>query len=65
LDARARAERAAAWIDREAALSHLLARHDALYHAALRGAAPSTAQATAERVDADALTTRTPRGRAA
>ena len=42
LEARARADRAAAWIDAEAALSHLLALHDRLYDAALRGIAPSS-----------------------
>ena len=64
-DARARAVRAAAWIDRDAELSHLLARHDALYDAALRGAAPSTDRASIERVDADAHANRNPRGQAA
>lgn len=36
-EARQRAERAADWIEREAALPHLLAQHDVLYDAALRG----------------------------
>jgi len=62
-DARVRAGRAADWIDREAALSHLLARHDALYDAALRGTAPLTDRAGAERVGTDA--NRNPRGQAA
>jgi glycosyltransferase involved in cell wall biosynthesis len=64
-DARVRAGRAADWIDREAALPHLLARHDALYDAALHGAAPSTDRAGVERVGADTHTTRNPRGQAA
>ena len=64
-DARARAERAAAWIERDAELSHLLARHDVLYDAALRGAAPSTDRASVECVDADAHANRNPRGQAA
>ncbi|QJR34120.1 glycosyltransferase [Gemmatimonas groenlandica] len=38
-DARARADRAAEWIEREAALTHVLTLHDQLYEAALRGIA--------------------------
>lgn len=41
-EARARADRAAAWVEQEAALTHVLTLHDALYDAALRGSVPAT-----------------------
>lgn len=65
LEARARADRAAAWIDAEAALSHLLALHDRLYDAALRGIAPSSDRPGATPATSAPASAGHPRGRAA
>ncbi|WP_411280389.1 glycosyltransferase [Gemmatimonas sp.] len=63
--ARARAERAAEWIDAEAAQFHLLARHDRLYDAALRGIAPAGDQPRASARVAHVAGAGKHRGRAA
>ncbi len=64
-DARARAERAAAWIEEHAALAHLLARHDRLYDAALRGVGLSHDGSDAPDGTTDVGRDGTPRGQAA
>ena len=64
-EARTRAERASEWIDAEAALSHLLALHDHLYDAALRGIAPTVDRPRAEFAASDVASSGNQRGRAA
>ena len=64
-EARNRANFAAEWIDAEAALSHLLALHDQLYDAALRGIAPPIGRPVTEGRATDHASPETRRGRAA
>ncbi|WP_310569298.1 glycosyltransferase [Gemmatimonas sp.] len=53
VEARARADRAAAWIEREAALRHITALHDQLYDAALRGTGLDVDRSVAAEPSAD------------
>lgn len=64
-EARDRADVAAEWIDAEAALPHLLALHDQLYDAALRGIAPSSGRPVAKDCATDHAAPGNRQGRAA